>query len=526
MSFLNKTTLITLCSIFLSSILNAQVLFFDEADAFFQQYVKGQRIDYAAIKEEPSKLNNLINQIENYTLDGKSDAEQQAFWINAYNLMVIKSVVDVYPIPSPQVVGGFFDTKKHKIAGESMTLNDFEKQKLFEDFGDARFHFVLVCAAKGCPPILAHAYKPELLDTQLTRQTRLALNDKNFVRVNDKENTVALSQIFNWYMKDFGKNSQEIINYVNKFREKHIPVNYKVSYYTYDWALNEVVGNATSSGASNVQIFTPSVLLKEGQVEVKLFNNLYTQNAFRDENRQKVALGERQTYFTGIYQVTYGASKSGRWNIGVEAIFNALRQDTDPNSSAFRIFGGSAEGENFQTARLGYLGPRIRVTPFVNVPKFSVTSSLQIPLSNELEFVDERGINRFLAHNRVNWWTQFFYDKLFGDFQIFTEIDLLYRFKTKQTSFRQEAFFRTPVTVFLSYFPTAKSTVNINAQYSPGWGKSNGSFAYLSDFIQVGAGAKYQITPDINLEILYTNFITSSSQGAGQTFNLGLVFIR
>ena len=45
-------------------------------------------------------------------------------------------------------------------------------------------------------------------------------------------------------------------------------------------------------------------------------------------------------------------------------------------------------------------------------------------------------------------------------------------------------------------------------------------------YLQVGAGAKYQLTSSLNLELLYTNFITGVSNGAGQTYNLGLRYIR
>ena len=44
--------------------------------------------------------------------------------------------------------------------------------------------------------------------------------------------------------------------------------------------------------------------------------------------------------------------------------------------------------------------------------------------------------------------------------------------------------------------------------------------------MQGGLGAKYQLTPELNLEVIYTNFFASKGEGAGETFNFGIVFIK
>ena len=54
-------------------------------------------------------------------LGGCSQIEKTAFWINAYNLIVIKAIVENYPINSPMDFAGFFDSKKHPVAGEKLT---------------------------------------------------------------------------------------------------------------------------------------------------------------------------------------------------------------------------------------------------------------------------------------------------------------------------------------------------------------------------------------------------------------------
>ncbi len=537
---MTKSTYV-LCVLFICSSvqLHAQSLntFFEETNQFFSAHVNNQSLDYETVKRNPTALNNLSQQIASAKLESLTEAEQKAFLINAYNLLVVQSVVEQYPIPSPQAIGGFFDQAKHIIAGKTYTLNDFERTELLDRFNDPRLHFVLVCAAKSCPPIIPGAYLPNTLEGQLETQTQKALNDPVFIRLEEERGAANVSQIFDWYKKDFTTTGKSVLEYINDYRETPIPANYSIKHYTYDWALNDVrdvqANSDSNSGeepitppVSNVQLFTPSVLLSKGQYQVKFFNNLYTQTRFRDGDRESVDLNERQSFYTGIIQIDLGVGKSSRINVGLELNINSVRYDTDPESSPLRIFSSGGETLDFRRTELGTIGPRIRVSPFKSIPKFSFTSTLLFPLHNDLESP------RFLAHNRVTWFTQFFYDKFFGtDFQLFSEIDFLFRFPTDNPSFTQDAFFRIPLTVFFSYFPSSKTTVNVNLQYSPAFSGLPGNDADLDFsldrwFMQGGVGFKYQLTKELNVELLYTNFFASKNEGAGQTFNIGFVFIR
>ena len=210
--------------------------FFDEADGFFNSYVSNGRIDYEAIKESPELLNSLLEKAKSIDVSPSEVSTYQAFWINTYNLSVIKGVIGNYPLKSPLDKKGFFDKIKYDVGNTSITLNDIENKKLRAVFKkEGRFHFVLVCAGLGCPPIINTAYKPESLEAQLQRQTEIALNNPNFIKV--KGNKVQLSQIFEWYKGDFTQEGSEI-DYINKFRKEPIPEKAKISYYNYDWRLN------------------------------------------------------------------------------------------------------------------------------------------------------------------------------------------------------------------------------------------------------------------------------------------------
>ena len=219
--------------------LSAQDLngFFNSADSFFKTNVVNGKVKYADIKGNPEALNTILESAKGISVSESDATTYQAFWINAYNLLVIDGIVKNYPLKSPLDVVGFFDKTKHKIGGKSVTLNGIENDLLRAKFSsEARFHFVLVCAGLGCPPIINKGYRPNTLDSQLQKQTILALNNANFIKVN--ENKVKISQLFEWYKGDFEQKGTTL-DFINTYRKEKLPENAKLSYYPYDWSLNE-----------------------------------------------------------------------------------------------------------------------------------------------------------------------------------------------------------------------------------------------------------------------------------------------
>ncbi len=258
---------------------------------------------------------------------------------------------------------------------------------------------------------------------------------------------------------------------------------------------------------SNIQQYTPSKLIGKGQVDLKWFNNLYTQteSTFNDGKEP------RETFFTSTLEVYTGVGENKRWNIG--AIFE-FRSNVVGGRDALDVFKFDGEGN---TARSGFtsIAPSVKFVPFKSVSNFSIQSSFFIPLvDNEVEngvFLDQKGFT---------WQNRLFYDYTFpGDkWQIFTELNGELHFGDEQDSFANNSLSLTPG-VFLSFFPTSKFTVLGLVQHSQRIDLGND---FAQDFTAVGGGAKYQLTKALNVEVLYTNFLRGSNTGLGQTFNLGL----
>ncbi|GAA4268302.1 DUF547 domain-containing protein [Hyunsoonleella aestuarii] len=212
--------------------------FFKKADAFFEGNVSDGRVAYSKIHSNQESLNEILKIAEGVSVL-KSDAiDYKAFWINAYNLSVIKGIVDNYPTNSPLDNKGFFDETTYSLAGKTITLNDIEHKLLRGQFNDPRFHFVLVCGAVGCPPLINKAYLPNTLNNQLEEQTKLALNG-SFLKVNAKKKRVQASQIMEWYKEDFSMNGMSEIDFINQYRIEKLEGKYKLSYFPYDWKVNK-----------------------------------------------------------------------------------------------------------------------------------------------------------------------------------------------------------------------------------------------------------------------------------------------
>ena len=215
-------------------------LFFKLSDYFLKRHVYKGLVNYKYSRDNSREIDLLQKTIAEIDLSSASDSERKAFMINAYNLLVIYQVTQNYPLAKPLDKEGFFDVTTFAIAGEQLTLNQLES-KMIAEFKDPRFHFVLACAAMSCPKLYNLAYKPDNLEQLMEERTSLALNDKDFTRVNASTNQISLCKIFEWYKKDFEMEGTTI-EFVNKYLDSKISTNYRVSYYEYDWTLNERKG--------------------------------------------------------------------------------------------------------------------------------------------------------------------------------------------------------------------------------------------------------------------------------------------
>jgi hypothetical protein len=222
----------------------------DVFDRLLKKYVSAQgKVDYDAWHknaDDRRALQEYVNLIGNASPESHPrlfpDRDAQlAYWVNAYNALVIEGVLSHYPVKSVNDIKpgitvkqgqGFFYNLKFKVGGRTINLLDLEQQVLLEQYKDPRIHFAINCASGSCPPLKPEAFKgPEQLDAL----ARAFINDEKNVYVSHDKKTIYVSKIFEWYADDFG----DVRAFLKKYSTRPLPDEYALRYLDYDWNLNE-----------------------------------------------------------------------------------------------------------------------------------------------------------------------------------------------------------------------------------------------------------------------------------------------
>ena len=208
-------------------------------------YIKNGRVDYGKL-EQDEEVRNLIRQIEEEDISGYSNKEKFAFWLNAYNLLVLKSVLGKLK-KDPNWNGNtsffrklkFFVIEKHKVAGQKVSLLSLENKILRKEFKDPRIHFAINCGSVGCPILPPDLFTEENLEDYLEHLTSEFINSSE-VTIDLEKGTLEVSQIFKMYKKDF-QGEYGIKQFIKRYR-RDIPNidDLRIKYKPYDWKLNNV----------------------------------------------------------------------------------------------------------------------------------------------------------------------------------------------------------------------------------------------------------------------------------------------
>lgn len=209
---------------------------------------KGQ-VNYKGLQANRQPLDNFIQtQIVNADISALSDNEQKAFWINAYNALTLRLIIDNYPLR----FGGIRTINwgrpwsiKMDVAGQRLTLGEIEHEILRKwSPPDPRIHFAINCASGGCPKLPNTHFKPTTLDQQLDFESRRFINDPEKVRLDRSKKILFHSEILKWFDVDFLEVSPDlkayILKYLNEEDRKFVQENkVKLKTLKYDWSLNE-----------------------------------------------------------------------------------------------------------------------------------------------------------------------------------------------------------------------------------------------------------------------------------------------
>lgn len=206
-------------------------------DVLLKKHVSNKgNVNYKGIKKNRAALQNYITSLsENMPTDAWNKNEKLAYWINAYNAMTIDLILRHYPINSIKDIKNPWDQRFWKLGEKWYNLNEIEHD-ILRKMNEPRIHFGIVCASYSCPKLLNEAFIASNLETQLTEVTKGFLADPE--RNNISENDIKISQIFQWFSKDF-KGDGGLINFLNQYTSVEISEKAKKTFKDYNWSLNE-----------------------------------------------------------------------------------------------------------------------------------------------------------------------------------------------------------------------------------------------------------------------------------------------
>jgi hypothetical protein len=201
-------------------------------------------VNYRAVTaEDRGALDAYLRRLEATAVSTYNRREQLAYWMNAYNALTVKVVLDHYPVnsirsiklPPGLLTVGPWGAKLVAVEGERISLNDIEHRILRPLWRDPRIHYGINCASPEM------AYTGENVDRLLTENATVFINHPRGVSFQDGR--VVVSSIYDWFEEDFGGSRAGLLAHLARYARADLaerlrrhdgPIDDR-----YDWALNQ-----------------------------------------------------------------------------------------------------------------------------------------------------------------------------------------------------------------------------------------------------------------------------------------------
>jgi hypothetical protein len=232
--------------------------------------VRDGMVYYRALKGSRGPLDRYVASLATAPVASMPRNEQIAFWLNAYNALVLKTVVDTYPAAqrsreyparSIRQVPGAFERLPHQVAGRAITLDQIE-QTVLAGFNDPRVFLALGRGAVGGGRLRSEAFTGETLEQQLSEVAKECATRAQCFEFDRQADTVRVSSIFSWRRAEFEAAFADkaapvfatrspieravlalvqptLLTTENEQLEKNT---FKLAYTNFDWSLNDLTG--------------------------------------------------------------------------------------------------------------------------------------------------------------------------------------------------------------------------------------------------------------------------------------------
>jgi len=239
-------------------------------DRLLDSYVRDGRVLYKALQTERAALDRYVRSLDVVpaTLAARSPAEREAFWLNAYDALVLETVIANYPIRgtsalyprgSIRQIPGAFERTGHRVAGETLTLDAIE-QRLLREFGDARIVLAIGRGALGSGRLRSEVFRADRLDAQLQEAVAECAARLACVTFSREMKAITVTPMVGWRSEAFEKSFVPAAG--NRWPQRSpiergiaamlLPVvlpserdflmedTFRVAYGEFDWSLNEL----------------------------------------------------------------------------------------------------------------------------------------------------------------------------------------------------------------------------------------------------------------------------------------------
>jgi len=222
---------------------------------FLERYVRtGEdgttRVAYGAVTpEDRMALDKYISMLESVPVRTLPRREQLPYWVNLYNALTVRVVLEHYPVESIRDIDispGFFadgpwGRKLATVEGEQVSLDDIEHRILRPIWRDPRIHYAVNCASVGCPDLQKRAMTAANAEQFLEDGARTFINHPRGARIEDGK--LYVSSIYDWFEEDFGGDDAGVIAHLKRYAEGDLAAGLqditRIAGDAYDWRLND-----------------------------------------------------------------------------------------------------------------------------------------------------------------------------------------------------------------------------------------------------------------------------------------------
>ena len=208
------------------------------------------RFAYGKVSSDDSQqLQGYLETLIALPISSYNRPEQMAYWINLYNALTIKIILDYYYVESIRDIdispGLFSDgpwgKKLLSIERETLSLDDIEHQILRPIWQDPRIHYAVNCASIGCPNLQPRPFTAAELDRDLDQAAIDYVNNPRGVAFIGED--LIVSSIYEWFKEDFGGNDKGVIAHLKGFAAPPLAVKLEgrrsIDGDEYNWLLND-----------------------------------------------------------------------------------------------------------------------------------------------------------------------------------------------------------------------------------------------------------------------------------------------